>query len=77
MDGIYWLKAETDVPAKLRELGESDGIAIPDWHDRDFVHNWKTHIDHEDKDRWQTLSAEAKGLLYVVAQALASEEIWD
>lgn len=57
------------------EVGER--LAAEDWSEDRRVHNWRTHVHDEIRERWQDLGPLGRWAVYVMAEALASAEEWD
>ena len=59
----------------VRELGASEKHT--DWNAGGRVHNWRSHVPDEIQDVWDELSDEARGIVLIMAEELASAEEWE
>ncbi len=58
-----------------------DSANNPDWEGYDdewkHVHDWRTYITNEVRERWAAIDLEARCIVINIAQSCADEEHWN
>ena len=63
-------------PSKRFERADLENAVLEDpW--RTHVHEWRTHIPDELRDRWAELSDETKQVAHYMAKEQADREVWE
>jgi hypothetical protein len=65
-----------DVVARLRELGANVRNETFAKQGR-YIHDWQRYIPENVRGAWPTLSDEARGIAYLIAEQQADAEEWD